>query len=385
MADDELEPLVTECPNCSTRFRVTDSQLQVAGGRVRCGACLTVFQGVDHLLWDDDAQFASPQEAQHALDELLNELTRGADAADDAVAAKPEMTDLAAHNPLLPDDKPLYVGFEDDAEDTMATALVPAEGPRRSDSVAGEGPSPAAPAPASVAAPELPAAVPPAEVDTGEVDAAEAPRPAAGPGAGPWGSETGPAGPAAEPAPAADTGTAAGAAALAPGEPALPDSLVYEPERRRWWVPLALLAAALALVVQVFWFQYPQWSRDPAVRPVYELACRVLGCTLPLRRELAAISSRSLVVRSHPEVAGALIVDALIVNEAPYAQPFPVLELEFRDLNQNPVASGRFPPGAYLDGELAGAELMPSRTPIHVDLEIEDPGSDAVNYFLYFR
>ena len=31
------------CPGCETRFRVTDAQLAVANGRVRCGACLTVF------------------------------------------------------------------------------------------------------------------------------------------------------------------------------------------------------------------------------------------------------------------------------------------------------------------------------------------------------
>ena len=56
MAEDDVEPLVTQCPNCQTRFRVTENQLQIAAGRVRCGACLTVFQGVEHLQWDDEAE-----------------------------------------------------------------------------------------------------------------------------------------------------------------------------------------------------------------------------------------------------------------------------------------------------------------------------------------
>ena len=30
MSEDDLEPLVTTCPNCGTRFKVTESQLQVA-------------------------------------------------------------------------------------------------------------------------------------------------------------------------------------------------------------------------------------------------------------------------------------------------------------------------------------------------------------------
>ena len=33
------------CPSCDTRFRVTDSQLAVAEGQVRCGACLALFDG----------------------------------------------------------------------------------------------------------------------------------------------------------------------------------------------------------------------------------------------------------------------------------------------------------------------------------------------------
>ena len=42
----ESEPsLIAECPSCQTRFRVNEQQLTVADGRVRCGACLAVFDG----------------------------------------------------------------------------------------------------------------------------------------------------------------------------------------------------------------------------------------------------------------------------------------------------------------------------------------------------
>ena len=39
----ESQTLIAECPSCQTRFRVTVEQLAVADGRVRCGACLAVF------------------------------------------------------------------------------------------------------------------------------------------------------------------------------------------------------------------------------------------------------------------------------------------------------------------------------------------------------
>lgn len=34
---------VTECPECQAKFRVTDGQLRLANGRVRCGNCLSIF------------------------------------------------------------------------------------------------------------------------------------------------------------------------------------------------------------------------------------------------------------------------------------------------------------------------------------------------------
>jgi predicted Zn finger-like uncharacterized protein len=74
LADDGLEPLITECPGCHTRFRVLESQLQTARGRVRCGACLTVFNGVEHLDWVSAQAFADEQQAERAMDALLDEL-----------------------------------------------------------------------------------------------------------------------------------------------------------------------------------------------------------------------------------------------------------------------------------------------------------------------
>lgn len=42
--------LVTRCPTCATAFRVLPEQLSAKGGKVRCGKCTTVFDGVAHLV-----------------------------------------------------------------------------------------------------------------------------------------------------------------------------------------------------------------------------------------------------------------------------------------------------------------------------------------------
>ena len=90
-------------------------------------------------------------------------------------------------------------------------------------------------------------------------------------------------------------------------------------------------------------------------------------------------------MRSHPELADALVVDAVIVNGADFAQPFPELELRFTTIDGDLVAGRRFKPEEYLSGELAGVTLMVPKTPVRLALEITDPGADAVNYFLSFR
>src|SRR5687767_14588927 len=38
-----MESILTQCPRCQTSFKVSDKQLAIAEGMVRCGSCLDVF------------------------------------------------------------------------------------------------------------------------------------------------------------------------------------------------------------------------------------------------------------------------------------------------------------------------------------------------------
>lgn len=59
--------------------------------------------------------------------------------------------------------------------------------------------------------------------------------------------------------------------------------------------------------------------------------------------------------------------------------------MRFADLNGHLIASRRFKPGEYLNGDLEGMAEMPPQTPIHIALDILDPGPKAVNYSLSFH
>lgn len=72
--------MISECPSCQTRFRVTEEQLAVSHGRVRCGACLAVFDGREAMVTEtkeapvDDPvgvllETTGPAAAEEALEE----------------------------------------------------------------------------------------------------------------------------------------------------------------------------------------------------------------------------------------------------------------------------------------------------------------------------
>lgn len=150
-----------------------------------------------------------------------------------------------------------------------------------------------------------------------------------------------------------------------------------------WGWGLGSVLMLLIGVAQLAYFQFDAWSRTPQWRPYYAWACESIGCQLPQVQNTQTMVTQHLVVRSHPRLQGALLVDTLLKNQANYAQPFPDLTLVFEDLNGQVVASRRFTPNEYLSGEMSGQQQMPSQTPIHVALEILDPGSDAVSYKIF--
>ncbi|SDO93253.1 DUF3426 domain-containing protein [Pseudomonas jinjuensis] len=168
-----------------------------------------------------------------------------------------------------------------------------------------------------------------------------------------------------------------------------PLHLGWEKPRRHWgrrilWLLLILIALG-GLVFQYIAYHFDELARQDEYRPWFAQVCPSLGCTLPSKVDVEQIRSSNLVVRSHPDFTGALVVDAIIYNRASFSQPFPLLELRFADLNGQLLASRQFKPGEYLSGELAGQSEMPPQTPIHISLDILDPGPRAVNYSLSFH
>jgi hypothetical protein len=163
-----------------------------------------------------------------------------------------------------------------------------------------------------------------------------------------------------------------------------------EPPRRRvsgrTWLGLAVLSLLLlALAGQWLYMQRAWWLDHPQWRPWADRACAILGCELPLRRDIARIELLEREVRDHPRRAEAVLIDARFVNRADFVQPFPVFEVEFSDLSGRQLAVHRFAPAEYLRGPgLIPAGLLPGQ-PVALRLEVPDPGRQAVSFRMEFR
>ncbi len=355
----------TRCPHCGAQFKISDEHLGQARGAVRCGSCLQIFQATDHFVGETPARPRADEYDPSPTDDNAGQWQYALDdegdtgGQDDGKKSGGGFGDSELSDSFLSLDRDGDEGLGedfsdmqgagragggDDTDEAWAEALL--EDLDDEDEPAPATPPPSKPGPAATSRPD------PISEDDDQFEFLNS------------------------------TATRRRNVAnerldymaAAPSGPAVTAK----------WVLLSVLALVL-LAAQYAFFHFDTLARSPQWRPLYAEACQLLGCQLPLRTDLSRLRGANLVVRSHPRYQNALMVDALLFNEGDWPQPFPALELTFNDLRGDTVAMRRFAPSEYLRGELAGLDAMPVDTPVHIALEIVDPGERAVNYNLRLR
>lgn len=148
---------------------------------------------------------------------------------------------------------------------------------------------------------------------------------------------------------------------------------------------LAALLLILAATVQIGIFRFESASRSETWRPMYEQICGVFGCNLPSIQNVKLIRASNTVFNQHRTNTTVIVVDTLLTNTADYPQPYPDIELEFRDLNGQIVAQRTFAPSHYLAGDVLPGDSMPSDIPVHIALDLVNPGPEAVSRQIFIR
>lgn len=148
------------------------------------------------------------------------------------------------------------------------------------------------------------------------------------------------------------------------------------------WVT-AIVAALGVLVVQYAYFMRSDLARHSELRPWLNGLCRIMDCQIPPRRDVTKIAVLKRQVVEDPNERGALLVSAVIENQASFPQPYPILQLSLSNINGQLLARGRFAPRQYLVNKNLPAQLPP-HSPVQVELKIVDPGKNAINFEFAF-
>lgn len=157
-----------------------------------------------------------------------------------------------------------------------------------------------------------------------------------------------------------------------------------KPPSKAWLWAFGALLAAILLVLQWSHTNITRLADQPNLRPALGYLCSITGCQLPLATDVTQITTQSLNIRPHPNEPATLQLNAIIENQAAFAQPFPNLLLSFKNSQGHTLLTLNFKPQEYLAGELAGASSMPSATPVHIALKLVDLGQEATQYQMSF-
>lgn len=403
--------MYTQCPACSTYFRITPAQLDAAGGKVRCGECHGVFYAPDHLT--ETLPAVPPETAAHDeplpdepdYEGLLREPATEAPPPQEPAPFEPPPQEAAPQATPAP--------VQEDGGDDLAIDL---------DELFGNTEDTAPLTMDSAAVSDIPAA-PAAAADTyGEEDIEALLKHTPVAAADdvpmefelPWHDAPGEDTPVADDASDVDLAhlaidaapdtlddfdlpdpqlTTAHSVATAPAAtlPPLPAMLAAEPETAPrssmlagllWTLGSLLLLAALAL--QYVYLNRTVLVHKAELRPLLEFMCTYTACALPPQRDLAALTLIERDIRSHDQFQGALTISATLQNRAPFAQPYPVVEVVMRDLGGKVVAARRFLPQDYLPGGKPDQLLAPQAT-AQLVLDVVDPGAEAVGFEFTFH
>lgn len=367
-----MSQITASCPNCQAQYQLTPEQLSVAHGKVRCGACMTVFQASPAPVKaappppPKPRSAPQPERTQRSAfvndsdEKFVNNMNKRA--VDDDLIMDGDDDD----NGFIAKSGQAVVEFSEEFDNVLKEdGLLNSQGRLADDEawaeqlleeIADEPESPKAAAKKAEKAKETD----PFAMDLEGLDISLELTP--------------------------DEEEALGAFKKEDlRHRIMPEPLEFSiVGRYSLWVNLALgvvaVLAMVAIAAQLLYFQFDTLARDPKWRETYATICEKVGCTLPDQYRLEDIQASHLAVKSHPHYTQSLMVDVIITNHADIDQPFPNLELFFTNTSNQVVAARKFEPEEYLRGELRHARLMPRRQPLHLALELDDPGRAAAGY-----
>ena len=328
----------TTCPECHTTFRVSQDHLGARRGLVRCGNCHAVFNAYDTLL----PELESPPE-----EEGTDKASEGLDlAADSGLEGVAEVVAEAAAEAPVDAGSDTYLSPQTLADYAIQTTdssqLEPAPSETEASAVflAGNQASPKA---------DEAAALPAVTQDEAKIEPAV--------------------------------------------KPVTEPDILLEPlwkhaekKPRTWmfwlYLILALLLAGLLGLQAAYFLRAELVAAIPTVRPVLEVICRPLNCSVPLPRQLTQAAIAASTLEHDPENKSRVSLTLLLTNRTGQTQAWPQIMLTLSDVRQAPVAKQVFLPQTYLPKEVNVAAGMAADAEREIRLNLDIGNLVASGYKL---
>ena len=103
-------------------------------------------------------------------------------------------------------------------------------------------------------------------------------------------------------------------------------------------------------------------------------------CSVPVRKAPERIRILSREVTVLPNQSNIHQVQLIIANDAPFTQPYPLLQLEFFTGDAKLLAQRRFTPEEYLPADIQSGALMAPGQTAKIQLDLADPGQLVTGY-----
>jgi predicted Zn finger-like uncharacterized protein len=127
----------------------------------------------------------------------------------------------------------------------------------------------------------------------------------------------------------------------------------------------------------VYFLRTPIATQWPQTKPWLSSACDLVGCTVELPKDISQLLIDDSDLQEDAEHEEVIRLSTLLINNAPFAQAYPLLELTLTDKNDRPVLRRAFTAKEYMAqgtdldaGIPAGEELQIKLTLTSGDIEV---------------
>ncbi len=137
-----------------------------------------------------------------------------------------------------------------------------------------------------------------------------------------------------------------------------------------WLVLLGLMLAILAGLQSVYYMRTNIAADYPQFKPYLVQACAALNCEINLPKNLDFFALDDSDMQEDYEHKDVIKFSSLLINNAPYAQTFPNIELTLTDTADQPVLRRVIKPSEYLLSSANAANGINSREEMRINLSI---------------